>query len=294
MRTLVASAIAVLVAGSGCGLVVDGAYLLGNGRSTSSSEQSSPIPQTIDRVEYEAVPRADGTTQLACVARTRQLQRTWWVTKTYRLQGSFDKNAYTGTTMLDVIFGAVTAGTLLAVCAKDDSDTSCWHMMWASPFALDIGYSLIRRARAKPPVLIDKSSTEGSVGLAAAPLSERTTDCESLASLWLGSAKGPSDLQVLRGYAEGAETRTLADGASEVTLDQARNIALTPEVAERWALNGSLELLAVDHQGVPHPVTTDRCALLRPVQTSLSASAQTAYRNDCTPSGATTAQSNTQ
>jgi hypothetical protein len=284
MRGLVAIAIAILLANSGCAATIDAAYLIGDGRYTRSTGESQPIPQTIDRVEYESAVEPDGSMRVACFARTRQVKRTWWVTKTYRYRGGYGKEAYAATALLDVLFGATVAGTVLALCMDEDPDLSCWNMLYATPFAVDIGYAGIRYATARSPVLIDKSSSEGALGFVDEPIHEQATACESLASLWLGSATGPGDLQILSGHAEGAGTRSLAAGALEIVLDPTRVIPLAPEVAERWALQASLNLFAVDRDGIPYQLAADRCALLRPVHASLSADAQAAYQSECTPS----------
>jgi hypothetical protein len=285
MRGLVA--IAIVLASSGCAATVDAVYLIGDGRYTQSTHESRPLAQTIDRVEYESAVEPDGSVRVACFARTWQVKRTWEVVKTYRYRGGYDKSVYAAVVLLDVMFGATVAGSVLALCRGDDPDLSCWNMLWATPYALDIGYAWIRYFMVRSPVLIDKSSSEGTLGLVDEPLHEQATACESLASLWLGSATGPDDLQILGGHAEGA--RSLAAGALEIVLDETRAITLTPEVAERWALQASLNLFAVDQEGIPHHLAADRCALLRPVQASLSADAQTAYQSECIPkSDATT------
>lgn len=294
MRGVVAMAMAFLVASSGCAATVDATYLLGDGRYTRSASESRPLAQTIDRIEYEAAVEPDGTMRVACFARTRQVQRTWHVVKTYRYRGGYGKQAYLATAIGDVLFGALVAGTFLGICRNDETDVSCWNMLYATPFALDLGYSLIRYATARTPILIDKSSTQGTLGLVAEPLHEQATACESLASLWLGSATGPDDVQILLGHAGDADTRALAQGAIELALDPTHTIALTPEVAERWALFAGLGLFAVDRDGVPHSIAVDRCALLRPLSASLSADAQTAYQQQCgTRSNAATEASTT-
>jgi hypothetical protein len=258
-------------------------YLLDDGRYTVSASESRPLAQTIDRVEYEIAVEPDGSMRVACFARTRQLKRTWQVIKTYRYRGGFDKKVYAATVLLDVIFGATVAGTVLGLCSREDPDLSCWNMLYATPFALDMGYAGIRYAMARSPVLIDKSSTEGALGFVDEPIHQQATACERLASLWLGSATGPDDLQILGGQAEGAGARSLTAGALEIVLDSTRTIVLTPEVAERWALQARLHLFAVDRDDIPHQLAADRCALLGPMHDSLSADAQAAYQSECTP-----------
>lgn len=284
MRALVTAGLAILLASSGCAATVDLAYLIDDGRYTERTSESRPLAQTVERVEYETAVEHDGSMRVACFARTRQVTRTWESIKTYRYRGGYGKNVYGALTFADVFFGATVAGTVLLFCTDDDSSLSCWNMLYASVYAVDIGYAGIRYAMARSPVLIDKSSSEGALGFADQPVHEQETACESLASLQLGTATGPEDLQILAGHAEGAGTRSLAEGALEIALDATRAIVLTPEVAERWALQASLELFAVDRDRIPHRLAADRCALLRPVHASLSADAQTAYQGQCEPS----------
>jgi hypothetical protein len=288
MRNLITATVAISLANSGCAATIDVAYWIGDDHYTESTNESQPLPQTIDSVDYETAVEPDGSTRVACFARTRQVKRTWQVIKTYRYRGGFEKEVYGAITLFDVVFGGATAGTALLLCNDDKRDLSCWNALYATPFALDIGYALIRYAMVRPPLLIDKSSSEGSLAFVDEPVQEQATACESLASVWLGTVTGPDDLQILAGQAEGAGTRSLADGAVEIALDPTRAIALTPEVAERWALNVSLELYAVDRDGIPHRLAADRCALLGPVSASLSADAQAAYQKECVPSSTAT------
>jgi hypothetical protein len=280
MRGFVTAAMAILLANSGCVATVDMAYWLGDGRYIDSASESRPIAQTIDRFEYEAAVEPDGSMRLACFARTRQVKRTWEVVKTYRYRGGYQREVYAAVTLFDVLFGAVVAGTAFALCTDEDPDLSCWNVLYATPFALDIVYAGIRFATVRPPVLIGKSAYEGDLGFVDQPAHEQATACESLASLWLGAATGPDDLQILNGS---TGNRSLVEGAVEIVLDPTLTIALTPEVAERWALQASLDLLVVDRDGIPHRLAADRCALLRPVSASLSTDAQAAYQRDCTP-----------
>ena len=289
MRNLITATVAILLANSGCAATIDLAYWIGDDRYTESTHESQPLPQTVDRVEYETAVEPDGSTRVACFARTRQVKRTWHVIKTYRYRGGFEKELYGAITLFDVVFGAATAGTAFLLCNDENRDLSCWNALYATPFALDIGYAVIRYAMVRPPVLIDKSSTEGSLAFVDEPVQEQVTACESLASVWLGTATGPDDLQILAGHAEGAGTPSLAADALEIVLDPTtRAIALTPEAAERWALNVSLELFAMDRDGIPHRLAADRCALLGPVSASLSADAQAAYQKECVPSATAT------
>lgn len=280
-RYLVAAAIAALLAAGGCTTTVDLTYLIAGDHYTTTSSESRRSPQTIDSIEYETAAEPDGSVHLACFARTRQVKHNWQVTRTYRYRGGYGKPVYQGTALLDVIFGAAAAGTFLALCRGDDPELSCWNMLYATVFAADLGYAGIRYLMAKPPLLMDKSSTKGPPTLADPPLHEQTTDCESLASLWLGAASGAGDVPIGDEPAKGAVPRALA--ADSLALALARTITLTPEAAERWALQANLRLFAVDRDGIAHPLAADRCAMLSPLSASLSEEAQAAYTRDCIP-----------
>jgi hypothetical protein len=78
-----------VMAGGGCGVILDGAYRLGDDKYYESAEESAPTAEIVDRIEYEARIEADQSLHLACFARTRQVERRWSVTKTFEYRGGF-------------------------------------------------------------------------------------------------------------------------------------------------------------------------------------------------------------
>jgi len=265
----------------GCGLVVDTAYLLGDGRYQESAEESSPTTETTERLEVVAAAGPDGALQLECVHRTRAIERSWQVNKTYQRQGGFGRDTYTATAALDVIFGGLAAGTLLALCTHEDSDVSCWNMLWAAPYAVDLGYSLVRRATARPAVLVDKVRSGDRLRYGDPPLAERPASCGSIASVWLGGVTGPSDEALLNGEGEGRGPRELADGAVPLEIDEAGALYLSDEAVRTWATQAWAGVWALDGAGAPHPVQVDRCAALRPHAARLSEAELASFRRDC-------------
>jgi hypothetical protein len=278
--TVAAAAVVLALPLLGCGLLVDSAYLLGDGHYRDSAEESAPTGETARRLEAEVTPDPDGALRLGCTARTRSIERSWQVQRTYQRQGGFEADTYTATAVLDGVVGAVVAGVLLGFCTHEDSDLSCWNMLYASPFALDLGYSLIRRATARPAVLVDKSRSRDRLRHGAEPLAEQPTSCDWVSSLWVGGATGPSDEAFLNGEGEGA-ARHLGPGAVEVPLGPDGQVILHGEAAASWAGQSWAGLWAIDHQGVPHQVRVDRCGALRPHAAGLSEAALQSFQNDC-------------
>ena len=277
LRRVLAAALALAL--SGCGLLVDGAYLLGDGRYSDSAEERAPTGETAVRMETDLAREADGALVLGCTRRTREVERSWQVTRTFQHQGSFDADTYAGTAMLDGLLGTLIAGTLLTVCQQDDSNLSCWNAVWAAPFALDLGYSLVRRATAEPAVLVDKSRSADRLRYAEPPLAEEPATCDWVTSLWIGGATGPSDEALLSG--EGTGTRALADGAIELSLGPDGLVTLSPEAATSWAGQSWATVWALDAEGVPHPVRADRCALLRDHAGGFTGTALETFQIDC-------------
>lgn len=280
-----AAASACLLA-SGCGLLVDTIYWSGDKHYTERHEERAPTAESRTAIEYDATVEPDGRLRLVCEERTRGIERSWEVVKTFEYRGGYPKNVYAGTAMMDGIFGAVVAGTLLAVCLQDDSDTSCWHTAWASPFALDLGWSLYRRHGAKTPKLVDKDRTDDRLALARAPSEARPVACaESVTQVMVGTASGPSEESALNGESSNAEPRRMAEGALALPFDPDGALSLTsqPDAISLWLTQRWVGLWVVDVQGTAHPVSVDRCAALRPHVARFSGPALEQFQKDCPP-----------
>ncbi len=264
---------------AGCGAMVDLGYRLGDGRYTESAEESAPTAETVTRTEYQAALQPDQSLHLECATRTRQVERRWSVTKTFEYRGGYSRGTYLGTAILDGVLGAVIAGSLLGICTHEDSDTSCLHMLWASPFAIDLLYSVIRNRTVRDPVLVDKNRSGDQMRYADTPLEEQATACAAV-TLWLGRANGPSAEDLLNGRGNG-ETRALDDDALSLPLEADGAIELTPEAAAYWAARSYADLWVRDAEGGLHPVQVDRCPVLRPHAARLTAEARQTFDRDC-------------
>lgn len=262
-----------------CGALMDTTYWIGDKKTSLTVPESSATGEAETRTEYEAVHDAALGLRLSCYQRTRGVERGWDVTKTYEYRGGYEKSTYTAAAVLDGVLGAVIAGSLTGICLNEDSDVSCAHIAWASPFAIDMVYSLIRRGTVGPKVLVDKTrgSDRMQYGQAA---QQQATQCESVAGLYLGGSSGPSDEQRLNGYA-GPNVRELADGALQLGFDAAGAVLLSPESVDFWATQSYASLWVRDDQGTIQPVIVDRCTTLRPHAMSMGSSAQQAFQRDC-------------
>ena len=268
-----------VMAGSGCAAILDSAYRLGDGKYRESAEESAPTAQIVDRLEYETRLQPDQSLRLECVARTRQVERSWSVTKTFEYRGGFRKNVYWGSAVADGVIGALLAGPLLGVCTKEDSDTSCYHMLWASPFAIDLLYSLIRTRMVRDPVLVGKRRSADQVRFAQVPVEEEVATCPST-QLWLGGASGPSEEDLLNGRG-GGEARELGPDAVRVVVDAEGLVTLSAEVVAHWVGRSYATLWVSDDRVGLQPVLVDRCGALRPHASTLTFDQRQSFDRDC-------------
>jgi hypothetical protein len=275
-------ALAALVATApGCAFMVDTTYWLGSKRYHESIEERAPTTESRTAVEYDVSVEPDGRLRLACTERTRGIERTWNVYKTWQRRGGYDAPTYLGISILDGVFGGTTAGVLGGLCAKKDG-ISCWNLLWASPWAIDLAWSLYRYGTAGPAKLVNKEKGGESLALARAPASQTPVSCEGI-SLVLGTATGQSEEAALTS-GEG-EPRRMNDGGVALFADPdgAVSLAGTPAAIEAWARSAYLSLWAVDGNGVAHEVTVDRCSALRPYTARLQGNTLAAYQRDCPP-----------
>lgn len=279
-----ARGLALVAAGlgaSGCGVLIDGIYVLGDGRYSSHTEEHAPTGQRRIAIEHLASPGPDGRLVLACARRTRPIERTWTVSREFRRRGGFDSGTYYGAAAVTTLIGGLIAVGTGAACRAEDSELSCWNMLYAAPFALDLGYSLIRGATARSAVLIDKQ-TGGEDLRFGAPEVDQAEPCDPALRVVLGAATGPSDAALLAGGGDG-QVRAMADGALELPLDPggAFDLGGTAGAVVAWAGSPWLGLWAIDGAGVPQPIEVDRCAALRPHLAQVSGDARTAFDRDC-------------
>lgn len=255
----------------GCGLLLDGVYLIGNKRYNETVQERKPTGQVITQVEYPARVDPTGKPHLACEERERRIERSFSVEKTWEHRGGWDASTYVATAALSGVIAAVTAGALTGICLHTPEPghkrVSCYNILYATPFAVDVIYSVIRAKTAKPSKLVDKHTNEASLALAETPSRSTPVDCAAnVQQVMLGALVGPSDVDALNGRG-GGEKAHLADGAIPVALgpDGTLSLADQPAVAHAWAKNDSLALWVVDREGAPRRWEVDRCAVMRPI-----------------------------
>lgn len=273
---------------TGCGLLIDGAYLFSNKRYTETVMDSRPTGQVNTTIEYDAAPGPDGQARLTCASRERRIERIASVEKTFERRGSFDAGTYLGAATVSGLVTVITGVVIGAVCLQDPTPgkprPSCLNMLYVTPFAADIVYSIIRSRTVKPPKLVEKQTTEPTLDFAGTPSRSEPVACDNVEQVMLGLLVGPSDVDVLNGRIGGQKPH-LVDGSLPVALGEGGVISLAeqPEVVHLWAKNESLGLWVVDREGAPHRLTADRCTLLRRVSTMLVGDEQVAFQRSCPP-----------
>lgn len=169
---------------SGCGLVLDGAYLL-SGKRYSKEEKVSRRTE-LAQVAFEHEVRASqGQLWLACEDVERGVDRVWTVRKEYEYQGGFHQVHW-----LPVILDTLIAGGLSIAfgtnCAqKGELCTALWGTV---PLWADDVYSVIRLLTIDPPKLVGKTRGEPTSEPSPTPNSRRTVSCEPDATLVIGSS----------------------------------------------------------------------------------------------------------
>jgi len=227
--------------------------LLSGDRFTRRADERAPTGETIERREYRTSDIGEG---LQCSVAERAIERRRTVEMTYRRRGGLEPELYGGLIAGDVVMGGLTGGTMLALCLNDH--LSCWHLLWASPFALDMLYGAVRLAMAKPAVLIAKESSADWVGIGEVPIAEQPTQCEDVRTVHLGVTEASSDERLVR--ADGEGTPALKEGAVQVPLGSERVLEFSIAVLEAWAEHPDFGLWVVDEQGAARPVAgIDRC-----------------------------------
>lgn len=295
---LTSMVIAYLVAG--CGAVFDTAYALGDGKYHESVTDNRPTEHSEQLMEYEV----DASLGLQCFARTRQIERSASIHKTYEYRGGFAKSTYAGAAIADGVIGSLIAGTMLAICAQEDSDVSCVNTVWASPFAVDLIYSLIRRKSVRDPVLAGKTRSSDSLVHSETPIDEQQTDCSDVTAVWLGTATGPSREQRLN---SGGGERELSAEAIEIPMTVGAlppaqvpgapppsptaggpaagpatpHLFLSPGIAEAWATQSQATLWVQRPNGSIARIKVDRCTALRPLAFGFKTDARAAFDRGC-------------
>jgi len=239
----------VLIASLGCAGTFD---LLYGDRFTRRSDESAPTGETVERYEYRTSEVGEA---LECTLTERSIERRRAVIKTYRRRGGLGPNLYGGAIAADAVFGGLAGGAMLALCLNDH--LSCWHMLWASPFALDMLYGAVRLAMARPPVLIQKERSEDWAAVGDVPIAEVPTQCTEVSAVRLGISQGSSNASA---SGEGDELQSFAPGFVDVPLGTEHLLSFGKEVLETWVEHPTFDLWVVDAQGAARRIEgINRC-----------------------------------
>lgn len=176
---------------SGCAGTFD---LFSGTHYSESSKERSPTGQVVERTEYRVTQKG----ALECYAARRAVERERSVSKRYRRRDGLGRNQYTGFAVGDALVGGLVAGVLAGFCTSDQNDLSCWNMLYASPFAIDLVYAIVRRQTTGEAVLVEKNAFGDRLALGRTALFEERTECESVREVRLGKTSGLSDEERLR------------------------------------------------------------------------------------------------
>lgn len=167
---------------SGCGLLIDGAYLLSSKRYTKDEKvtRRTELAQVVFEHEVRA---AQGQVWLACEDVERGVDRVWTVQKEYEHQGGFHQAHW-----LPVILDTVIAGGLsIAFGLKCANERELCTALWATtPLWADDLYSVVRLLTIDPPKLVNKTRGEPTSEPSQTPNWRRTVACEPDATIIVG------------------------------------------------------------------------------------------------------------
>ena len=174
---------------SGCGVLIDGVYLISGKRYSTDVEQSKRTELT--QASFEHVVRAEqGQLWLACEDVERSIERTWTVRKQYEHQGGLYRAHWLPLILDTVIASALTIGFGVE-CGKTGASGSCNGLWGAVPLWADAVYSGVRLLTIDPPKLVGKERRSTSSRPSPTPNWRRTVSCEPDATLIIG--RGPAD-----------------------------------------------------------------------------------------------------
>ncbi len=207
-----------LVSQTGCGLLIDGGYLISGPRYTTSTEQRRPTGQSQTDLERD-LRFENGRLVLSCQEVTRGLDRVWHARKEYEYQGGI----YQAHWLPILVEGVIGAGVAIGIgtqCSKPGSDFGCGGLYYTIPLGVDVAYSAVRLLTIDKPKLVGKSNSAPWTAPHSDPQAVRPVACEPNSSLIVGTyAEDPRALR-LRFDAQGALSpddqkralRFLADG----------------------------------------------------------------------------------
>lgn len=284
----------ILLGVSGCGVIFDLAYVVGSKRYDESKEERKPTGQVNTAIEYDSTTAPDGQIRVTCEERERRIERTFAVSKVYEYRGGYTRSMYVTSAVLSAVAGGAYAGIIAIACNlppqpgdKNAKQWSCVNALYATPFAADIGWSIIRAVTAKTPKLVDKHKSEGAIAYSQVPTRTTAVSCESIDRVVLGNIMGSTDLDAINGGS--GEGIRLLDGSIPVNREPDGSIKLLsqPNVVNAWVKNPGMQFLVINREGQPRPLIINRCVVLRSAISVMQPTEQSMYFRECPVPGTT-------
>ena len=191
---------ALALINSGCGLLIDGVYLLTDRHAHESVEQRRPTGQSEVSPERRLVFEGPNL-RVACEDVTRGVDRVWTVEKDFENQGGWYQ-AHWLPVILEGTIGAALAIGLAVKCPDPASNLNCNLLYGTIPFGVDVSYSLVRLLTVEPRKLVDKRATLPHTEHHADPLSRAEISCPSdtvVVASAPGVSAGPLEIPIVGG-----------------------------------------------------------------------------------------------
>jgi hypothetical protein len=169
---------------SGCGLLIDGVYLISGKRFSKDEEQRKRTE--LAQLQFEHEVRAEqGQLWLACEDIERGVDRVWTVHKKYEHQGGYYQAHFLPLILDTIIGGALTIGFGIK-CGETNAPETCNALWGTVPLWSDAVYSAIRLLMIDPPKLVNKTRSQAGPAPSETPNWRRTVSCEPDAMIVVG------------------------------------------------------------------------------------------------------------
>jgi hypothetical protein len=172
---------AVAWTSAGCGLIIDGAYLLSDRKMTRRVEQRRPTGQS-ELSQERRLAFEEGRLRVACEDVARSVDRVWTVEKIYEYQGGIYQAHWLPVLLEGAIGGGLAIG-IGAKCRDPAAGISCNLLYGTIPFGVDVAWSLARLLTIDPPKLVDKRPTAPHTDSHGAAQSRAAIACETQTSV---------------------------------------------------------------------------------------------------------------
>lgn len=181
------AAVALLCACSGCGALIDVAWLTSPREHTDWEVHREPTGQVEQGLEVRPEVTDQGELRVDCALVVRDVEREWSVGKTY------DEIGWEGAHFLPILLEGLTFGLMAYSVGTDCTDPamnrSCRPILYATPFYADILWSIYRFTSIYlyQPKLIGKSYTNATVKPASRPRAKQAVACPTDTKIELSS-----------------------------------------------------------------------------------------------------------